>query len=296
MSRYAEQHQGVAKGTGVTVQAVTLRDQQRAENFPVALRVLPRRFRDHLESVYGFARTVDDLGDKAAGDRLAQLDVFAADLATIWAGGTPQSPVLVRLAGTVAARDLPAEPFQRLVEANRQDQRVTAYATFDDLRQYCTLSADPVGRIVLGVFGAPTAHRVAWSDAVCTGLQLVEHWQDVAEDRRAGRIYLPADDMARFGVTPADLDAAVTPPALRRLLAFETDRAAGLLNDGRLLVGDLRGWARLAVAGFVAGGMATVDALRRADFDVLSATPRPRRRDVLRHLAYLVQLRTGVTG
>ncbi|HEY0532249.1 MAG TPA: squalene/phytoene synthase family protein, partial [Actinoplanes sp.] len=197
---------------------------------------------------------------------------------------TPSDERLARLATTVRAKDLPAEPFHRLIEANRQDQRVTAYPTFDDLRAYCELSADPVGRIVLGVFDVSSAARIAWSDAICTGLQLVEHWQDVAEDRRAGRIYLPADDMARFGVTPQDLDGTTTPDRVKRLLAEETDRAAELFRRGTPLVRDLAGWARLAVGGFLAGGLATVDALRRADYDVLARTPRPHQADVLRHL------------
>jgi squalene synthase HpnC len=284
MVPFTEQHQEVAKGTSVTVPAGTVDGKMRAENFPVALRILPRRFRQHLHAVYGFARTVDDLGDESTGDRLANLDRFAADLNLIWTGGTPSTPVLVRLATTVRACDLPAEPFRRLVEANRQDQRVHAYATFAGLKDYCTLSADPVGRIVLGVFGATTDARVAWSDDICTALQLVEHWQDVAEDRRAGRIYLPADDMARFGVTPADLDGRSTPRAVRKLLAFETDRAAELFRSGAPLVRDLHGWARLAVGGFLAGGLATVDALQRTGYDVLALTPRPRKTDVLRHL------------
>ena len=274
----------MGKGTVVTVPSVTIEDKRRTENFPVALRVLPRRYRTHLEAVYGFARTVDDLGDESIGDRLANLEAFDADLATIWRGGNPASPVLARLATTVRAVGLPAEPFRRLVEANRQDQRVTSYRTFDDLLRYCTYSADPVGRIVLGVFGATTDERAAWSDRICTALQLVEHWQDVAEDRRAGRVYLPAEDMRRYGVSPADLDGTSTPGAVRKLVAFETDRSATLFREGRPLIKDLRGWARLAVAGFLAGGLATVDALRRADYDVLATTPRPRRTGVLRHL------------
>jgi squalene synthase HpnC len=291
----------------VTREAVTLRDKQRAENFPVAMRVLPGRFREHLVAVYDFARVVDDLGDEAVGDRTALLDEFAADLATIWDGGTPRSAVLRRLAATVRACDLPREPFENLVEANRWDQRISRYASFDDLRAYCALSADPVGRIVLGIFEAHQRARrrtrardpvaIELSDRVCTALQLVEHWQDVAEDRRAGRIYLPADDLARYGVAETDLDAAPTPPAVRRLLAFETDRAAALLDSGAPLVGRLRGWARLAVAGYVAGGRAAIDALRRADFDVLTQTPKGRRRDVVRHvLRLLVRPGTAASG
>ena len=271
----------MAKGTVVTVQPVALADKLRRENFPVALRVLPRRFREHLRAVYGFARTVDDIGDESPGDRLATLDAFEKDLDLIWSGGRPSDQ---KLAATVHALRLPPEPFHDLIEANRQDQRVTAYQTFDDLRAYCRLSADPVGRIVLRIFDVSSDVRIVWSDAICTGLQLVEHWQDVAEDRRAGRIYLPADDMARFGVTPQDLDAASAGPSLKRLIKAETDRAAELFRQGTPLVRDLGGWARLAVGGFLAGGLATVDALRAADYDVLAMTPRPRKTAVLRHL------------
>jgi squalene synthase HpnC len=283
----AAQHQGMGEGTGIT-EAVSLADQQRAENFPVALRVLPARLREHLTAVYGFARTVDDLGDAFDGDRLAALEAFDADLATIWRNDVPRSPVLRRLRTTVLACDLPHEPFQRLVQANVQDQKVTRYPTYSDLAAYCVLSADPVGRIVLGIFDRATPQRVALSDKVCTALQLVEHWQDVAEDRRAGRVYLPREDLERFRVPDDDLDRDAVSAPLRELLAFETDRAATLLHEGAPLVGTLTGWARLAVGGFVAGGLATVDALRRADYDVLAATPRPRRRDVLRHLIRLL--------
>jgi squalene synthase HpnC len=290
------QHRTMAD-EAVTREAVTLRDKQRAENFPVAMHVLPGRFREHLVAVYDFARVVDDLGDEAVGDRTALLDEFAADLATIWDGGTTRSAILRRLSSTVRACDLPREPFENLVEANRRDQRISRYASIDDLFAYCELSANPVGRIVLGIFRArgPDPVAVELSDRVCTALQLVEHWQDVAEDRRAGRIYLPADDLGRYGVAETDLDSAPTPAAVRRLLAFETDRAAALLDSGAPLVGRLHGWARLAVAGYVAGGRAAIDALRRADFDVLTRTPKGRRRDVVRHVLRLL-LRPGAAA
>ncbi len=266
-----------------------LRRQQHAENFPVALRLLPRRLRTDLVAVYDVARVIDDLGDQAAGDRTALLTAFGRDLATIWDGGQPQHPVLRRLAPVVAARGLDREPFERLVQANLVDQRVHRYATYSQLRGYCTLSADPVGRIVLALFDVDAPSAIELSDRVCTALQLIEHWQDVAEDRRAGRVYLPWEDLAAFGVTETELDGAVASPALRRLMAFQITRAAELLDSGAPLVGLLRGWARLAVAGYVAGGRAALDALRRADGDVLVGPPRPRRRDVLRHLAHLLR-------
>lgn len=264
-----------------------LRAKERAENFPVALRLLPRAPRTHLAALYDVARVVDDLGDEAPGDRLALLEAFRVDLATIWSGGAPRAGVLRRLAVTVAACDLPQEPFDRLVEANIWDQRITRYDTFDDLVGYCRLSADPIGRVVLDIFGVSSPSAVACSDRVCTALQLVEHWQDVAEDRRAGRIYLPREDLDRFGVAESDLDAPTAGPALRRLIAFETDRARQLLDAGTPLLGMLHGWARLAITGYVAGGRAAVACLRRAGWDVLAGSPRVRRSDLVRQLTVL---------
>ncbi|PZS14864.1 MAG: squalene synthase HpnC [Pseudonocardiales bacterium] len=271
-----------------------LRRQQDAENFPVALRLLPRQLRTGLVAVYDVARVIDDLGDQAVGDRTVLLTAFRRDLATIWDGDrtqhqSPQQqssrhPVLRRLAPVVAAHGLEREPFERLIQANLVDQRVHRYATYAQLRGYCTLSADPIGRIVLDLFGVGSPAAIELSDRVCTALQLIEHWQDVAEDRRAGRVYLPQEDLAAFGVAEAELDGAVASPALRRLMAFQVNRAAELLDSGAPLVRLLDGWARLAVAGYVAGGRAALDALRRAQGDVLAGPPRPRRRDVARHL------------
>lgn len=269
-----------------------LRAKERAENFPVALRVLPRRVREHLTALYDVMRVIDDLGDEAAGDRTARLTAFAEDMALVWSGGTPQAEPLRRLVPTVRATGLPQELFDRIVAANLRDQRITEYETYEDLLDYCTLSANPVGRIVLGVFGVSDPVAGELSDRVCTALQLVEHWQDVAEDRGKGRVYLPKEDLARYGVPASDLDAPTASPALRRLMEFETGRAAALLDSGAPLVGMLRGWARLAVAGYVAGGRAAVDALRRSGGDVLAATPRARRRDVLRHLPRLLVTRS----
>jgi squalene synthase HpnC len=268
---------------------------ERAENFPVALRLLPRAVRADLRAVYDVVRLVDDTGDDPGAtpeERTARLEALAAELADLWAGRPVATPALARLAPTVAARGLPRQPFDDLVAANLQDQRVTRYPDRAALLGYCALSAAPIGRLVLALAGAPTdAARLAASDRVCAALQLLEHWQDVAEDRRAGRVYLPQDAMAAAGVAEADLDAAVAGPALRRLVLDETARAAELLESGAGVAHGLTGWARLAVAGYLAGGRATVAALRRAGGEVLAATPRPRRRDVLRHL--LTTLATG---
>ena len=254
-----------------------LREREGGENFPVALRVLPRRHRSDLHAVYAFARTVDELGDSAPGDRTALLLDFDDALGKVWKGGDPGHPVLRRLQPTVRAHGLPAESFHRLVEANLQDQRISSYATFDELVGYCRLSADPVGRIVLGVFEATDPALVSLSDKVCTALQLLEHCQDVAEDRRNGRVYLPQRELEQYGVAEADLDRDTATPELAALMGFQVDRAARLLAEGRPIVGGLHGWARVCVAGFVAGGAATVTALRRTGGDVLAYSARPSR-------------------
>lgn len=265
-----------------------LRRKERAENFPVALRVLPRAVRGHLLAVYAVVRVIDDLGDEADGDRTALLAAFGADLSTVWCGGTPRAAVLRRLVPTVRDCGLEQEPFDHLIQANLWDQRVSEYDAYADLLAYCTLSAQPVGRIVLTIFGASSPATVELSDRICTALQLLEHWQDVAEDRRAGRTYLPREDLDAFGVAPSDLDAATGSPALRRLIAFEVDRAAELLDSGTPLIGMLHGWARLAVAGYVAGGRAAVDGLRRAEWEVLAGSPGTSRLGQARHLTGLL--------
>lgn len=279
---------GTAEATSApSVVAADGRDLRRleaAENFPVALRLLPARVRGHLRAVYDTVRTIDDLSDETSGDATAALAAFRDDLDRLWQPGPgPDSPVLARLAPTVRELGLAATPFHALIEAGLQDQRVGTYATFTDLRAYCRLSADPVGHLVLAVFGVDDPEAVELSDRVCTALQVLEHTQDVGEDRRAGRIYLPVEDMERFGVRPTDLDATTAGEPLRALLRFETERAADLLRAGSPLIGRLRGAARIAVSGYVAGGSATVDALRRCGYDVLPAGPRPRKRRVVVH-------------
>lgn len=241
------------------------------ENFPVALGVLPRRLRGHLGAIYGYARLVDNLGDEYVGDRSAALDWLEGQIDDLYAGA-PRHEAFRRLAVTVQEFDIPRAPFDDLLAANRLDQTKTSYSDWEDLLGYCALSANPVGHLVLAVFEAATPQRLSASDAVCSGLQVLEHLQDVGEDAAAGRIYLPAEDMARFGCTPADLLAPVAGEPLRRLVAFECARARELLEDGRALVASLRGFGRLAITGFVAGGLAGLDAIEAAGCEVLSAT------------------------
>ncbi len=268
--------------------AAAVMSRAAGENFPVASRLLPRGQREHLLALYGFARLVDDIGDEgplSSARRLELLDRVDAELDAIYAGGVPEHPLLRRLGETVAACALPAAPLRALVQANRQDQVKATYDTYEELAAYCALSANPVGRLVLHVFGAVTPRRVARSDAVCTALQLTEHWQDVAEDADRGRVYLPRRDLERFGCTESDLRARAASPALRALMAFEVARARELFDSGAPLAHDLPLRPALAVGAFVAGGRAALDAIERVDGDVIARRPRPTGSQRLRALA-----------
>jgi squalene synthase HpnC len=239
-------------------------------------------------AIYGFARLTDDCGDEAPGDRLRLLDELEGELHRALAG-TAEHPVFRELARTITVCGLDKRPLLHLIEANRQDQKVCRYETFEQLRNYCRLSAEPVGRLVLAVFGVLTPERAAWSDQVCTGLQLTEHCQDVAEDFRRGRIYLPQEDLAEFGVAESDLYASQATPEFARLMAFQVERARGLLQAVRPLAASVSGRLRLAVIGFAAGGLAALDAIRAADYDVLRGPVRGGRRRLLWHSVRLLR-------
>jgi squalene synthase HpnC len=266
------------------------------ENFPVAMRVLTRTDRRRLLAVYGFARLADELGDDhmiAPPDRLAALDWLEHELNRAYAGAA-RHPLLVRLQVALAECPLPREPFMRLIEANRVDQRMVRYQTWEQLRGYCELSANPVGELVLAVFGLATPERIMLSDDVCTALQLAEHLQDVGEDLARGRVYLPENDLARFGCSGEQLarlgtraglgvdllgvpagspalseDFKRTADRLREAISFEVARGRELLLAGAPLVAGVNGRPRLALAAFVAGGRAAFDGIARARFEVL---------------------------
>ncbi len=262
--------------------------QARSENFPVASQLLPRAQRAHLLAIYGFARLADDIGDEAEGNRLAQLDWLEAEL-RLAAEGRAAHPLLQQLSPTLIDLGLPLDPFVDLIEANRMDQRVRAYETFEDLLGYCRLSAAPVGRLVLMVFDAATPERMVLSDDVCNGLQVVEHLQDIAEDAHRGRVYLPQADLRAFGVGADELHSTRASPALRRLVAVEASRARRLLASGPLLAATLSWRPRLAVGAFTAGGQAALDAMVEQRFDVLGGRCCPgRRRFALRLLGDMV--------
>jgi squalene synthase HpnC len=255
-------------------------DTGAVENGPVALRILPARHRRDLLAIDTYARHVDTLGDAAAGDRRAALCQLADEVDALIAGRVVRDPVVAGLAGLVARGRVPAGPLLALIQANLTDQDVHRYGSFEDLLGYCRCSADPVGELVLYAFDSATPERVRLSNRICTGLQLIEHWQDIGEDYAAGRVYLPQEDMARYGVSEADLGRAGAGPRLRALLAFETDRALAWLDAGAVLTATLPRWGRLAVSGYLAGGRAAAARLRAADYDPLPAPRKPRGRDV----------------
>ncbi|MET9296547.1 squalene synthase HpnC [Streptomyces sp. NPDC003077] len=278
-------------------------DKAAHENFPVAPFFVPRAWRTDLMAVYGFARLVDDIGDgdlapgggdavllgldrAQADDRLALLDALEADLHRVFSDRAPgpRHPLMRRLGPTVRRCGLSPEPFLGLIAANRQDQHVRRYATYEDLAAYCELSANPVGRLVLGITGTASPERIRHSDAVCTGLQIVEHIQDVAEDLGRDRVYLPGEDLKHFGVSESDLAAPSGGASVRALIAHEAERARALLNEGTPLVGSVHGRLKLLLAGFVAGGRAALQAVAAADHDVLPGPPKPTKLSLLREV------------
>jgi len=261
--------------------------QAGGENFPVALRLLPRGVRDHLLAVYGFARLADDIGDEAQGDRLELLDWLSAELDRA-CRGVASHPLLARLTPTIRQFDLPLDPFLRLIEANRRDQVVRRYETFDDLIAYCMVSAAPVGELVLRIFEVSSPERIALSDDVCSGLQVVEHIQDVAEDVARDRVYLPQSDLRSLGCPEDQLRAPRTSPALRAVLRYEAGRARRLLGSAVPLARQLPLQPRIAVCGFAAGGLAALDAIEAAGYEVLARRCRPRAHRVAIHLVRAV--------
>ncbi|HEX2172876.1 MAG TPA: squalene synthase HpnC [Dehalococcoidia bacterium] len=247
--------------------------RRHTENFTVASWFLPRDKRRHFYAIYAYCRGVDDLGDEAAGDRLALLDEWERRLSSCYGPDAPSEPVFLALQATIRQLGIPPEPFLRLIEANRRDQWVNSYPTYADLLDYCTYSANPVGHLVLAVFGYRDARRRGLADHICTALQLTNFWQDVARDHAMGRIYLPLEDLDRFGYSPEDLAAGRVNDAFRRLMAFEVDRARLLFAAGAPLADVVGRDLRLDLRLFSLGGLAVLAAIERQGYDVLSRRP-----------------------
>ena len=242
------------------------------ENFTVGSWFLPRDTRRHLYAVYAFCRSVDDLGDEYQGNRLKALDSWEEQLHACY-GGVPRHPYMVALQETIRFFDIPVEPFLKLIQANRMDQATRRFASYSDLDNYCQHSANPVGQLVLYVNGHRDAARQALSDYTCTALQLTNFWQDVSRDYAMGRIYIPLEDMTRFGYSEAELSRASVNDRFKSMMAFEVERARGLFARGLGLVDMLEGRIKLDVALFSLGGLKILDAIERQDYDVLSRRP-----------------------
>lgn len=244
------------------------------ENFTVATRLVPARLRQHLATVYAFARWSDDLADEIDDAREAdrRLADWRRQLDDCFAGRATH-PIFVALAATAAETGLTVEPFADLIDAFRQDQIRTRYDTRAELLDYCRRSADPVGRIVLALEGCRVPELVAMSDAICTGLQLVNFWQDLKRDRIAGRVYLPAADMRRFGVEESMLDLPSAPEPLRALVRAELAWARERFAAGTPLVGRAPPALRPAIGMFLGGGRAIATAIERAGCDTLARRP-----------------------
>ena len=264
------------------------------ENFTVGSWLLPRGIRPHFYAVYAFCRHTDDLGDEAEGDRLALLDEWEGQLVQAY-GGSPTGPVMVALQDTIGRFDIPDAPFRKLIQANRMDQGHVRFPTYQDVLDYCEHSANPVGQMVLYLLGERSERSHALSDATCTALQLANFWQDVKRDYAMGRIYIPLEDMERFGYGEDDLRADLVTDGFRHLMAYEVDRAEALFREGYALVDRLKGRAKMDIALFTKGGMSVLHAIRQRDYDVLTERPVvTRRRKIMLMAGTIARMAVGL--
>ncbi len=242
------------------------------ENFTVISWLLPRELRPHFAAVYAFCRMTDDLGDEAEGDRLALLDAWEQEFRAS-VEGRARRPVFAALRHTMAQFSIPEDLFLRLIEANRIDQRKQRFATFGELLDYCSYSATPVGRMVLALLGYRDEERGRLADDICIGLQLANFWQDVSRDLEKGRIYLPLEDLAAFGVREEDVLARRVTGSFRLLMRFEVQRTREYFRRGAALEALVDRRVRLDVRLFRLGGEAVLDAIAARCYDTLSERP-----------------------
>jgi squalene synthase HpnC len=252
------------------------------ENFPVASFLLPKRLVPAVEAIYAFARSADDLadeGDATPEQRLAALGLYEQALGAIARGEPARDPMFGRLAAVIAQYRLPLQPFHDLLSAFRQDVTVKRYPDFAQLLDYCRRSANPVGLLMLSLYGAADEANARASDAICSSLQLINFLQDVAVDREKGRIYLPLDDLARFGVAPAELGQWHADARWRALMAFEVARARALMLSGAPLALRLPGRIGWELRLVVQGGLRILESIERAGYDVFTRRPKLGPRD-----------------
>ncbi len=252
------------------------------ENFPVASILLPKRLRRAVEIIYHFARQADDFadeGDMPDAERLVKLDAFRAELNRIAAHETPLTPLFRDLAAIVQEHQLPLQLFHDLLDAFSQDVVKKRYANFDEVLDYCRRSANPVGRLLLHLYEEATPTNLAYSDAICTSLQLINFWQDVKKDIAINRIYLPLDEMARFGVTEAHIAEGRVDEAWQALMQFQIQRARDMMNSGKPLGTILTGRIGLEMRLIIAGGLRILAKLDDVRYDMFNKRPVLRRFD-----------------
>ena len=257
------------------------------ENFPVASILMPRRLRKPVAAIYHFARTADDIADEGElpdAERLRQLDEFCVELARIDEHETPLTPLFRNLAAEIQQHTLPLQPFYDLLDAFSQDVVKKRYSNYADLLNYCRRSANPVGTLMLHLYQEASPQNIAYSDAICTSLQLINFWQDVAKDYAIGRIYLPQDELARFGVSEAQIAQGTVDANWRKLMKFQVDRARTLMLQGAPLGSILTGRIGLEMRMIIAGGLRILDKLESAQFDMFNKRP------VLRPFDWVVML------
>lgn len=252
------------------------------ENFPVASLLLPKALRQPMEVIYRFARSADDLadeGDASPAERLAALAAYQAELERIEAGQTPSQPMFIALAEVIRQWQLPIGLFHDLLSAFMQDVTVTRYPDYPTLLDYCRRSANPVGRLLLHLFGRADTVNLERSDAICTALQLANFWQDIAIDWQKGRVYLPQDELVRFGVTESRIAASDSSGPWCNLLDFQIDRTEALMLAGAPLCRDLPGRLGWEIRLTVEGGLRILEQTRRVRGDVFRQRPKLQGRD-----------------
>jgi squalene synthase HpnC len=257
------------------------------ENFPVASILMPKRLRKPVAAIYHFARAADDIADEGElsnEQRLKQLDEFRAELARINNNETPLTPLFQNLAYEVRQHALPMQPLYDLLDAFSQDVVKKRYANFEELLDYCRRSANPVGNLLLHLYDEATPVNLAYSDAICTSLQLINFWQDVAKDYAIGRIYLPLDEFAQFGVSEDQIAQGINDDAWRKLMKFQVDRARSLILTGKPLGTILTGRIGLEMRMIIAGGLRILDKLESAQYDMFHHRP------VLRPFDWVIML------
>jgi squalene synthase HpnC len=239
------------------------------ENFTVGSFMLPRGTKRHVFALYAFARMTDDLGDEAEGDRVSLLNAWQRDLDR----ESPEHPILPAVRDTIRTFDMPMEPFHKLIEANRMDQKVKRFVTWRDLAYYCDHSANPCGRMILYTFGVRDEESQRLSDATCTALQLTNFWQDIKVDWEKGRVYIPQDDLVRAGYTEDDIAHGRVNDAFRKLMGYEVARTRELFDIGLPLADRLSGVAKFDVRLFSMGGMRVLDLIEKVGYDVYRKRP-----------------------